>query len=135
MSCRTTPSVIPPLVCHPDPPQCHPELVSGSRPASAFMKYTKYYYVYILTNRTNEVLYIGVTNNLIRRIGEHKKDSVEGFTKKYKVHKLVYFQQTDNIESAIIREKQIKNWHRQWKINLITKDNPEWNDLYDEILK
>ena len=99
------------------------------------MKHTKYYYVYILTNRTNEVLYIGVTSNLIKRIYEHKKDSVEGFTKKYKVHKLVYFQQTDNIESAIIREKQIKNWHRQWKINLITKDNPEWNDLYDEILK
>jgi putative endonuclease len=92
------------------------------------------YYVYILASKKNGVLYTGVTNNLIKRVFEHKEDLIEGFTKKYFVHKLVYFESTNSIESAIIREKQIKDWHRQWKIDLIKEKNPDWKDLYKEIL-
>ncbi len=87
------------------------------------------YYVYILTNKSNNVLYIGVTNDLIRRIFEHKNKLVEGFTKKYNLQKLVYYEATSNIESAINREKQLKNWHRDWKINLIDQFNLDWKDL------
>ncbi|MCA9325247.1 GIY-YIG nuclease family protein [Candidatus Saccharibacteria bacterium] len=87
------------------------------------------YYVYILASRANGTLYIGVTNNLRRRIYEHVHGLVPGFTTKYSVKRLVYFEQTDNIEVAINRENQLKNWHRQWKINLIEADNPDWNDL------
>ncbi|MCD4705825.1 GIY-YIG nuclease family protein [bacterium] len=94
----------------------------------------KNYYVYILTNKINSVLYIGVTNNLIKRVYEHKNNLVEGFTKKYNVHKLAYYEETGNIESAILREKQMKKWNRQWKINLIEKDNLKWEDLYYKLL-
>ena len=94
----------------------------------------KNYYVYILTNKINSVLYIGVTNNLIKRVYEHKNNLVEGFTKKYNVHKLVYYEETGNVESAILREKQMKKWNRQWKINLIKKDNLKWEDLYYKLL-
>jgi putative endonuclease len=94
----------------------------------------KDYYVYILCNFRNGTLYIGVTNNLVKRIYEHKSDFVEGFTKKYKVHRLVYFEQTSSIESAINREKQLKKWNRKWKLELIERKNPEWNDLYNEII-
>ena len=94
----------------------------------------KNYYVYILSNKPLGVLYIGVTNNLIRRIYEHKNDIVEGFTKKYKLHKLVYYEITENIESAILRENQLKNWHREWKINLIESLNSNWDDLYNKII-
>jgi putative endonuclease len=87
------------------------------------------YYVYILTNKSNNVLYIGVTNDLIRRIFEHKNKLVEGFTKKYNLRKLVYYEATNDIESAINREKQLKNWHRNWKMNLIDQFNPDWKDL------
>jgi putative endonuclease len=90
------------------------------------------YYVYILTNKSNNVLYIGVTNDLIRRIFEHKNKLVEGFTKKYNLRQLVYYEATNDIESAINREKQLKNWHRDWKINLIDQFNPEWKDLSDD---
>ena len=90
------------------------------------------YYVYILTNKSNNVLYIGVTNDLIRRIFEHKNKLVEGFTKKYNLRKLVYYEATDDIESAINREKQLKNWHRDWKINLVDQFNPDWKDLSDD---
>jgi len=90
------------------------------------------YYVYILTNKSNNILYIGVTNDLIRRIFEHKNKLVEGFTKKYNLLKLVYYEATNDIESAINREKQLKNWHREWKINLINQFNPEWKDLSDD---
>ena len=90
------------------------------------------YYVYILTNKSNNVLYIGVTNDLIRRILEHKNKLVEGFTKKYNLRKLVYYETTNDIESAINREKQLKNWHRDWKINLIDQFNPDWKDLSDD---
>jgi putative endonuclease len=89
----------------------------------------KYYYVYILASKRRGTLYIGVTNDLIRRIHEHKDGSVEGFTKKYKVYNLVYYQQCENIESVIQREKQLKSWHREWKIRLIDETNPMWKDL------
>ena len=92
-------------------------------------KGSRQYYVYILTNKTNKVLYIGVTNDLERRIFEHKNKLVEGFTKKYNLNKLVYYEVIENISSAIEREKQLKNWHRDWKINLINSFNPMWKDL------
>ena len=92
----------------------------------------KSYYVYILTNKTNNVLYIGVTNDLERRVYEHKNKLVEGFTAKYNLSKLVYFKETGSIESAILREKQLKRWHRDWKINLIKEKNPEFNDLSED---
>ena len=92
------------------------------------------YFVYILTNFTNTVYYIGVTNNLVKRIYEHKNDLVEGFTKKYQVHKLVYYEQTNSVEAAINREKQLKNWHKEWKTNLIKQMNPQFNDLYFSII-
>jgi len=91
------------------------------------------YYVYILSNKKNGTLYIGVTNNLLRRIMEHKQEIIKGFTTKYNVKSLVYFEETNNVESALQREKQLKKWNRQWKINLIENDNPEWNDLFDEL--
>ncbi|MCL1076618.1 GIY-YIG nuclease family protein [Parashewanella spongiae] len=90
--------------------------------------------VYILASKRNGTLYIGVTSNLIKRIWEHKNNIVEGFTQKYSVHRLVYFEQHDNMESAITREKQLKAWKRQWKINLIEETNPSWNDLWKSIL-
>ena len=92
------------------------------------------YYVYILTNKINTVFYIGVTLNLIKRVYEHKQKFVEGFTEMYNVDKLVYFECTNDIESAIKREKQLKNWHRDWKINLIKEKNPLFKDLYDDII-
>jgi putative endonuclease len=95
----------------------------------------KQYYIYILTNRSNKVFYIGVTNDLIRRVFEHKNKLVEGFTRKYNLVKLIYYEMTNDIESAIKREKQLKNWHRDWKINLISQFNPEWKDLSNRILE
>jgi putative endonuclease len=92
------------------------------------------YYVYILASRKKGTLYIGVTSDLVKRIYEHKHDLVEGFTRKYKVHNLVYFEITKSIESAIIREKTLKKWNREWKIRLIEKCNPEWHDLYAEFI-
>lgn len=91
------------------------------------------YFVYILTNQYNNVLYIGVTNNLQGRIWEHKNKVVKGFTEKYKLNKLVYFEQTENVMSALNREKQLKNWHRKWKDDLITEFNPSWRDLSDDL--
>lgn len=92
------------------------------------------YYVYILTNKINSVFYIGVTSNLIKRVYEHKQKFVKGFTEMYNVDKLVYFECTNDVESAIKREKQLKNWHRDWKINLIKENNPDYKDLYDDII-
>ncbi|MCC8973180.1 GIY-YIG nuclease family protein [Bradyrhizobium brasilense] len=91
------------------------------------------YYVYILASHIGGTLYIGVTNDLIRRVGQHKLKLVEGFTAKYDVVKLVYFEQFDDPENAIRREKRLKKWRRAWKISLIEKDNPDWIDLYPEI--
>ncbi len=88
------------------------------------------FFVYILTDKPNGVLYIGVTNNLIRRIEEHKSGSVKGFTKKYNVKHLVYYEIFGVVGVAIYREKQLKNWHRSWKINLIEEFNKNWEDLY-----
>ena len=91
----------------------------------------KVYYVYILASDVNGTLYIGVTNNLTRRIYEHKNNLVKGFTQKYNVHKLVWYEYTNNIDSAMQREKQLKNWNRKWKLELIEKTNPYWKDLYE----
>ncbi len=88
------------------------------------------YCIYILANKRNGTLYIGVTSNLVERVYEHKNNMIEGFSKKYNIHKLVYYEITDDIESAIRREKQLKKWNRKWKINLIENSNPEWRDLY-----
>ena len=89
--------------------------------------------VYIMTNYLNTTFYIGVTNNLLRRILEHKSQNKECFTSKYNLNKLVYFEITESIEVAIKREKQLKNWKRQWKIDLITKNNPSFKDLSNDI--
>ncbi|EKD84762.1 MAG: hypothetical protein ACD_38C00165G0019 [uncultured bacterium] len=94
----------------------------------------RYSYVYILTNEINTVLYIGVTDNLIKRIYQHKMKVVSGFTSKYNVNKLVYYEIYEDIIEAIKREKQLKNWHREWKINLIKRNNPDFNDLHDSLL-
>jgi putative endonuclease len=91
------------------------------------------YYVYILANRIGGKLYIGVTNDLVRRVYEHKSGADEGFTKHYDINRLVYFECFDDIEAAIHREKRPKKWARAWKIALIEKDNPNWIDLYPEI--
>jgi len=92
-------------------------------------------YVYILASRHYGTLYIGVTSDLVRRIWQHKEDMIEGFTRKYKVHNLVYYECFNDPENAIKREKQLKNWRRDWKINLINRENPYWDDLYDAIAK
>ena len=87
------------------------------------------YYVYILTNKTNTTLYIGMTNDLKRRLYEHKNKLIPGFTEKYNVNKLVYYEKTTDVKSAIQREKNIKKWNRDWKLELIKKTNPNFNDL------
>ena len=94
---------------------------------------TKQPYVYILARKKNGTLYIGVTSNLIQRIWQHKNNQIEGFTKKYNVHTLVYYEQHEMMETAITREKQMKKWKRDWKIKLIEKDNPQWEDLWLKI--
>ena len=94
----------------------------------------KTYYVYIMTNLTNTVLYIGVTNDLIRRVYEHKEGLIKGFTEKYKCNKLVWYESTTDINSAIKKEKQMKKWKRVYKENLINQMNREWKDLYDDII-
>ena len=94
----------------------------------------KTYYVYILASKRNGTLYIGVTNDLIRRVYEHKNDLIDGFTKKYGVHRLVYYEQYDDVVNAIQREKRLKKWNRQWKIELIEKENPEWKDIYLQLI-
>lgn len=94
----------------------------------------KEYYVYILASKKQGVLYIGVTSELTKRVWQHKNSLVDGFTKQYFVHKLVYFENTTDINSAITREKQLKKWNRDWKIKLIEKDNPNWDDLYLKLI-
>ena len=92
------------------------------------------YFVYLMASKKNGTLYVGVTNNLIRRVYEHKNGRIEGFTSRYAVHQLVWFEATPAIEAAIQKEKQIKNWTREWKMALIEQTNPEWRDLYDTLL-
>jgi putative endonuclease len=88
------------------------------------------FYVYILASKPQGTLYIGVTKDLVRRAHEHRTGVVAGFTKKYSVHRLVHFEAHDSIEAAITREKQMKEWRRAWKIELLEKENPRWEDLY-----
>jgi putative endonuclease len=90
--------------------------------------------VYILASKRNGTHYIGVTSDLIKRVWEHKNDLVDGFTKKYGVHQLMYFEMHEDMASAIQREKQLKKWNRNWKIQLIEKENPEWADLYESLI-
>ena len=90
--------------------------------------------VYILASGRNGTLYIGVTSDLVRRIWQHRNDSAEGFSKAYRTHMLAYFELHESMESAILREKQIKKWNRDWKLELIEKHNPYWRDLYSDIL-
>ncbi|NJN82958.1 MAG: GIY-YIG nuclease family protein [Caldilineaceae bacterium] len=87
------------------------------------------YFVYIMASQKNGTLYIGMTNDLVRRVYEHKNDAHEGFTQKYGVHRLVYYESTNDVTAAITREKRMKKWKRQWKINLIEERNPDWKDL------
>ena len=91
-------------------------------------------YIYILSNKKNGTLYIGVTSDLIKRIYEHKQKVIDGFSKQYSLDKLVYYEVITDITTAIKREKQLKNWNRTWKIELIEKENSEWHDLYNDIL-
>lgn len=93
----------------------------------------KSFYVYILANKPRGTIYIGITSNLIKRVYEHKNDLTPGFTSKYQIHSLVYYENIVDSQSAIKREKQLKMWRREWKIALIEKENPNWNDLYDTI--
>lgn len=93
----------------------------------------KEYYVYILASQKYGTLYIGITNNLLKRVYQHKEGLVAGFTKKYHVHQLVYYEVHGDVNEAILREKQMKKWRRDWKINLIERDNPQWLDIYREL--
>ena len=90
------------------------------------------YYIYILARKRNGTLYIGMTNNLQKRLYEHKNKIVPGFSQKYNIDKLVYFEITSDVKSAIAREKQLKKWNRKWKLELIDKSNPQWNDLSED---
>ena len=87
-----------------------------------------------MANKKNGTIYIGVTNEIVKRIGEHKNNLINGFTSRYEIHKLVYFEEYSDIREAISREKQLKNWKRDWKIELIEKVNPDWNDLVYQFL-
>jgi putative endonuclease len=97
------------------------------------MNTERYYWVYILASKLGGTLYIGVTNNLVRRIYEHRMGLVPGFTKEHGVHRLVYFESHTDVEAAIRREKRLKKWNRAWKIRLIEELNPNWDDLYPQI--
>jgi putative endonuclease len=89
--------------------------------------------VYILASGRNGTLYIGVTSELFERAGVHRQDLIDGFTKKYGVHRLVYYEMHESMDAAILREKQLKKWNRAWKLRLIESMNPEWEDLFDEV--
>ena len=93
------------------------------------------YYVYIITNKRKGTLYIGFSSGLKKRIWQHKQKQVEGFSKEHNLDKLVYYESTNDVNSAIAREKQLKKWKRQWKINAIEKSNPEWRDLYEDLVE
>ena len=93
----------------------------------------RYYYVYILADGAYGTLYVGVTNDLVRRVWEHKNDVVNGFSREQGTHTLVWYEQHEDVIAAITREKRIKKWHRDWKVNLIQSMNPAWRDLYGDI--
>ncbi len=92
------------------------------------------YFVYILASKKHGTLYVGVTNDLYRRVQQHTEKQVKGFTEEYAVNTLVYYEETNSIQAALQREKRLKKWNRQWKIELIESTNPEWKDLYDDIV-
>jgi putative endonuclease len=94
----------------------------------------KYYYVYILANNRNGTLYIGITSEIVKRIWQHREKVFQGFTEKYNINKLVYYEIFKDPQNAIKREKRLKKYKREWKINIIEKDNPEWKDLYDQLI-
>ncbi len=107
--------------------------LSRKRESSELIKMNQYY-VYMMASRGNGTLYIGVTNDLIKRVYEHRNDAVDGFTKRYKVHTLVYYEEANDVNAAILREKALKKWHRKWKIDLIETFNPDWLDLYEDLV-
>jgi putative endonuclease len=94
----------------------------------------KQYYVYMLASKRNGTLYTGITSDLIKRIWQHKEGLVDGFSKQYKTRTLVYFEAYEDVEEAILREKRIKKWNRKWKIKLIEKNNPNWDDIYQRLI-
>jgi putative endonuclease len=98
------------------------------------MSAEKCFYVYIMASKRYGTLYIGVTSNFVKRMWEHKNELADGFTKKYRVKMLVWYERHENAESAIIREKQLKEWKRPWKLELIEKSNPNWHDLYENLM-
>ena len=104
-----------------------PDLIGESR------EMAKDYYIYILASKRNRTLYIGVTSDLIKRVWEHKNKIVESFTQKYNINRLVYYEQCQDAENAIRREKRLKKYNRTWKLDLIEEFNPEWKDLYNDI--
>ena len=91
--------------------------------------------VYIMASQRNGTLYVGVTSDLVERVWQHREDAIDGFTKRYGVHRLVYYEALSDMESAIVREKQLKKWNRAWKLRLIEASNPTWQDLWDEIVR
>ena len=93
------------------------------------------YYVYILASDRNGTLYIGVTNNIFRRVNEHKNKDIKGFTEKYNIDKLVYYEKYEDINEAIIQEKRLKKWNRKWKLDLIEQSNPKWRDLSENFMR
>ena len=93
------------------------------------------YYVYILASDRNGTLYIGVTNNIVRRVNEHKNKDIKGFTEKYNIDKLVYYEKYEDINEAIIQEKRLKKWNRKWKLDLIEQSNPKWRDLSENFMR
>ena len=103
-------------------------------PAHAGIQAVKQPCVYLLASRRNGTLYIGVASDIVKRVWEHKNDVVAGFTRRYGVHTLVWYEIHENMESAISREKTIKGWKRPWKLELIEQENPQWNDLYDSLI-
>jgi putative endonuclease len=111
--------------------------MAGLVPAIHVLQYTCMAggFIYILTNRPNGILYVGVTNDIVRRVFEHSSGAADGFTRRYDLKRLVYFEQFDTIRDAIQREKNIKHWPRAWKVRLIVASNPNWDDLYDGISK
>ena len=102
-------------------------------PAEAGIQKMGQYFVYILASKRNGTIYIGITNDLLKRVHQHKSNLVEGFTKTYKVHDLVYYETYKNINEAITREKRMKKWKRKWKLKLIEKSNPNWEDLFNTL--
>ena len=107
------------------------DLPIGMRPTPGTL--LKQFSIYILTNRSRGVLYVGLSSSLAERIRQHREGLIPGFTTRYKIHRLVYFEQHDDPLAAIAREKQIKKWRRDWKIRLIEENNPDWRDLYDDL--